>query len=99
VRGRFVDLVERQLELFKAEQSGLLDDCRAALDAYNSASRDEAEELYGDYVDLVDTTREALLEYRDAYASTLDAEAADEYGQIFNRLIQKRLPSFGLELD
>ncbi len=99
MRGRFVDLVERQLELFAAERAGLLDDCSAALDAYNAASRDEAEELYGDYVDLVDAAQDALLEYRDGYASSLDAEAVDEYEEVFNQFVRKRLPSLGLELD
>jgi len=99
VRGRFVDLVERQLELFEADHTGLLEDCRAALDAYNAASTDEAEELYGEYVDQVDAARDALLGYRYAYASTLDADAVDEYEEAFNRLARKRLPSLGLELD
>ena len=99
MRGRFVDLVERQLELYAAEHTRLLDECGEALDAYNSAPRDEAEELYGDYVDLVDDAREALLEYRDRYAATLDSEAAGEYEELFNQLVRKRLPSLGLELD
>jgi hypothetical protein len=99
VRGRFVDLVERQLELFEAESAGLLEDCRDALDAYNAASRDEAEELYGDYVDVVDTARDALLAYRYSYARTLDDEAAEEYEEVFNRIVHKRLPSLGLELS
>ena len=99
MRGRFVDLVERQLELFEAEHAALLEDCRAALDAYNTASKDEAEELYGEYVDHVDSARDALLGYRYAYASTLDDEAADEYEEVFNRLARKRLPSLGLELE
>ena len=99
MRERFVDLVERQLELFEAEQAGLLEDCRAALDAYNDASKDEAEELYGDYVDQVDSARDALLGHRYAYASTLDAEAAEEYEEVFHRLARERLPSLGLELD
>jgi hypothetical protein len=99
VRGRFVDLVERQLELFEADNADLLQDCRDALDAYNSASKEDAEELYGDYVDAVDTARDALLEYRDAYAASLDEEAAEEYENVFNRLVHMRLPSLGLELD
>ena len=65
----------------------------SALDAYNSASKDEAEELYGDYVDTVDLARDALLEYRDTYARTLDAEAAEAYEDVFNDLARKRLPS------
>ena len=99
MRGRFVDLVERQLELFEAEHADLLEDCRAALDAYNAASRDEAEELYGDYVDQVDAARDALLAYRYTYARTLDDEAAEEYEEAFNRVARKRLPSLGLELE
>jgi hypothetical protein len=98
VRGRFVDLVERQLELFESEHSDLLVDVRAALDAYNAASADEAEERYGDYVDQVDAARDALLAYRYAYARTLDDEAAEEYEEAFNRLARKRLPSLGLGL-
>ena len=99
MRGRFVDLVERQLELFEAEYGDLLEDCRAALDAYNAASREEAEELYGDYVDQVDAARDALLAYRYTYAHTLDDEAAAEYEEVFNSVAHKRLPSLGLELS
>lgn len=99
MRRRFADLVERQLDLFQREYAGLMGDCEAALAAYNRAPRDEAEERYGDYVDLVDAAREALVEYRDAYARTLDEEAGEEYEDAFNRLVRKRLPRFGLELD
>jgi hypothetical protein len=99
VRGRFVDLVERQLDLFEQEYAGLIRDCEAALRAYNRAPRDEAEERYGDYVDLVDSGRESLLEFRDGYAQTLDEDAAEEYEEVFNALVRKRLPQFGLELE
>ena len=96
---RFADLVERQLELFEEEGAELLDDCREALAAYNSAPRDDAEELYGDYVDRVDVARDALLEYRDTYARTLAPDAAGEYEAVFNDLARKRLPELALELD
>ena len=99
MRGRFVELVERQLELFGSEHAALVRDCEAALDAYNAAPRDEAEERYGDYLDLVDTARDALIEYRDGYARTLAGEAAEEYEDAFNRLVRRRLPRFGLELE
>jgi hypothetical protein len=97
--GRFVELAERQIELFADEHDDLMRDCQTALDAYNDAPREDAEELYGDYVDRVDLARDALLEYRDGYAQTLDPEAADEYEAVFNDLVRKRLPSLGLELD
>ncbi len=97
--GRFVELATRQIDLFASEHDDLLHDCQAALDAYNGAPREDAEELYGDYVDRVDLARDALLEYRDGYARTLDADAAAEYEPVFNRLVRKRFPSLGLELD
>jgi hypothetical protein len=99
VRGRFVDLVGRQLDLFEREYAGLIRDCEAALRAYDEAPREDAEERYGDYVDLVDAGREALAEYRDAYAAPLDPEAAEEYEDVFGRLVRRRLPRFALELD
>lgn len=99
MRGRFVDLVERQLALFTAEHQGLLQDTEAALDAYNRAPRDEAEERYGDYLDLVETGTDELVELRDNYSATLDEESSEEYQELFNRLVRKRLPRFGLQLD
>jgi hypothetical protein len=98
VAGRFVDLVERQLELFAAEQAGLLGDVEAALGAYDRAGRDEAEERYGDFLDLVETGADELVEIRENYAASLDGEAADEYRGVFNDTVRRRLPRFGLEL-
>jgi hypothetical protein len=97
--GRFVDLIERQLELFAAEHAGLIADVEAALLAYNRAPRGEAEERYGDFLDLVETATDELVELRDNYAATLDEEAADEYRLLFNDSVRRRLPRFGLELD
>jgi hypothetical protein len=99
VRGRFVDLIGRQLELFEDEHAGLIRDCETALRAYNRAPREEAEERYGDFLDLVETGTDELTVLRDNYAGTLDAEAADEYRELFNGLARRRLPRFGLELD
>ena len=99
MRGRFVELVERQLALFHTEHAALIRDCEAALAAYDAAPRDEAEERYGDYVDLVESATDALVEYRDGYARTLAGEHAEEYEAAFNRLARKRLPRFGHELD
>ena len=96
---RFVELVERQLALFEEENAGLLADVEAALGAYDRAPRDEAEERYGDFLDLVETGTDELVEIREAYAATLDRDAALEYEAVFNDLARKRLPRFGLELD
>ena len=99
MRGRFVDLVERQIALFTAENEGLIRDTEAALAAYNRARRDEAEERYGDYLDLIETGTDALVELRDNFASSLDEDSYEEYHEVFNRIVRKRLPRFGLELD
>jgi hypothetical protein len=99
MRGRFVELVERQLDLFATDHAGLMADVEAALRAYDAAPREEAEERYGDFLDLVETGTEELVELRDNYASTLDEDAADEYRIVFNDVVRRRLPRFGLELD
>jgi hypothetical protein len=99
VTDRFVDLVERQLDLFEEEHAGLIADVEAALTAYDRASRDEAEERYGDYLDLVETGTDELVELRENYAATLDPDAALGYEAVFNDLARRRLPRFGLELD
>jgi len=96
---RFQELAERQLALFGEDEAELLAEVEEALAAYDSADRDEAEERYGEFVDLVDTGREALLDMRDAFAQALDEEAAEAYRFVFDDLVRKRFPRFGLELD
>ena len=98
-RARFADAIDRQLDLFEREQRGLIDDCIAAERAYNRASRDEAEERYGDYVDLVETGTEVLADLRDNFASTLDNATAAEYEEAFNRAVAKRFRRFALEIE
>jgi hypothetical protein len=98
-RRRFSDVIGRQLDLFVREHRGLIEDCAAAERAYDQADRDEAEERYGDYVDLVETGTEILADIRDAYVRTLDEDTAEEYEAAFNRAVVKRLPRFALEIE
>jgi class 3 adenylate cyclase len=98
-RRRFADAIARQLDLFEREHAGLIADCRAALRGYDRAPRDEAEERYGDYVDLVETATEVLGELRDTYAQRLDEQAAEAYIGAFNRAVGKRLPEFALQIE
>jgi hypothetical protein len=95
----FADLVSRQLDLFAAENAGLVGDVEAALAAYNRAARDEAEERYGDFLDLVETGTDELIELRENYASSLEVDAAEDYRAAFNDAVRRRLPRFGLEVD
>jgi len=98
-RRRFGDVISRQLDLFEREEADLIKQCDEAERAYDRAERDDAEELYGDYMDLVESGTEALAELRWAYAATLDEEAAEAYEEEFNRTVRKRLPRFGTEID
>jgi len=91
-RGRFHELVERQLELF-ASETELLDEAAAADAAWSSASADDSEELYGDYQLVVDAVGERLYDIRETYASTLADKTAVEYRAAFDRAARKR---FGL---
>ena len=97
-RSRFDDVIARQLDLFEREHAGLVRDVEAAEEAYDEAGREEAEERYGDYVDLVDTGTELLADLRGNFASTLDERTAAEYEYAFNRAVAKRLPRFALEI-
>ena len=98
-RRRFADVVARQLDLFERDYRGLIRNCEEAERAYDRADRDDAEERYGDYLDLVEAGTDALAALRDNYASTLDDEAAEEYEETFNRAVLKRLPRFALEIE
>lgn len=98
-KGRFADVISRQLDLFVRDNLDLLEACDAAERAYDRAERDGAEELFGDYQELVEDGTEILAELRDNFASTLDEAAAEEYESAFNRAVARRLPRFGLEID
>jgi hypothetical protein len=98
-RARFADVIETQLDLFERDHRGLIEDCLAAERAYDRAARDEAEERYGDYVDLVETGTELLADLRDHFGTTLDEDAAEEYEQAFNRAVLRRFRRFALEIE
>jgi hypothetical protein len=96
---RFSAVITRQLDLFVRDHLELLEECDAAERAYDEAEREEAEERFGDYQDLVETGTEILADLRDNFASTLDEDAAEEYETAFNLAVTKRLPRFGLEIE
>lgn len=99
-RNRFADVVARQLDVFAEDEAhGLLEEVHDAKAAYDRAERDESEELYGDYMDVVEAATEALADMRWKYASTLDDESTEEYEDVFNRAVRKRWPPLGLEID
>ena len=99
-RGRFDELVRRQLDLFEQDNEVLLDEAEAADAAWTNASRDETEELYGDYQLVVDQIAEQLLDVRETYAASLDEDTAETYRRAFNRVAVIRFrPYSALLLD
>jgi len=91
-RGRFKTIVKTQLDLFEQEHSDLLAACDAAEAAYNAAPREEAEERYGDYLDLLESAAEVLADMRDRYARPLEESLDDEYTAAFDRAASRRYP-------
>jgi hypothetical protein len=96
-RARFAHVIDAQLELFVREHADVIEEAHERLTTYNRADRDEAEELYGDYLDAVETGTEILADLRDHYASTL--EDPERYVAEFNRAVRKRLGPFDLEIE
>jgi hypothetical protein len=98
-RNRFGELIARQLDLCVRDNAALIRQCEEAERRYDAAERDEAEERYGEYVDLVEEGTETLADLRDSFKRTLDEDAAEAYEAAFNRAVRKELPRFGLEID
>ncbi len=91
-RGRFAELVERQLDLFEEDEAELLREAEEAERAYDEVDREDAEEAYGDLQLVLEAIGERLDDVRDTYAATLDEDARDDYVRSFDRLAVKRYP-------
>jgi hypothetical protein len=98
-RRRFAELIERQLDLFAQDEAELLEEIEKAERAYDDAAREEAEERFGEYSDLVAEGTERLAEIRDNYAASLDEETAAEYEAAFNQAVLRRFAPLALELE
>jgi hypothetical protein len=98
-RRRFGDVIKRQLDFFEQDDAEYLRRVAAANEAYDHSDREDSEELYGDYMELVESGTEALAEMRDRYAQTLDEGDATEYVRAFNKAVLKRWPDFALEIE
>jgi hypothetical protein len=93
------EVIARQLDLFVEDEADLLEECREKFRVYNSADREDREEAYGDFSDVVETATEALADMRDRFARTLDEDAAEAYEDSFNRAVRKRWTELGLEIE
>ena len=98
-RDPFREVIARQLDLFVEDDADLLEECREKFRVYNSADREDREESYGDFSDVVETATEALADMRDRFARTLDEDAAEAYEDSFNRAVRRRWSELGLEIE
>jgi hypothetical protein len=98
-RDPFRDVIARQLDLFVEDEADLLEECREKSRAYERADREDREEAYGDWSDVVETATEALADMRDQFGRTLDEDVAETYEDSFNRAVRKRWPELGLEIE
>ena len=92
-------MISRQLDLFERDHAELIHQSEQAERAYDRGGRDDAEERFGDYQDVVETATEILADLRDNFAVSLDEDAAEDYEAEFNRAVTKRLPRFSLEIE
>ena len=98
-RRPFANVIRRQLDLFEQDNADLIREVEQAERGYEEADRDEAEERFGDYFDLVDAGTEVLAGIRDAYATTLDEATAETYEEEFNRAVLKRFKRFAADIE
>jgi oligoendopeptidase F len=98
-RNPFHDVIARQLDLFVEDEADLLEECRDRFSTYHHADREDREEAYGDWADVLETATETLSDMRDRFARTLAEDAAETYEESFNRAVRKRWPELGLEIE
>jgi hypothetical protein len=98
-RSKFGDLIQRQLAMFDTEHRALLMRLEQARVAYSRAGSDDAEELYGTYMDLIEEAEDELLELRDHFALSMSPGDRERYRREFARAAQRRLPSLAARRD
>jgi hypothetical protein len=91
-RRRFAEAIERQLDLFERDNADLLRRCEEAQREYDAADREDAQERWSEYLDLVEIATDELEEMRDAFAATLEVDVGEEYESTFDRAVRRRFP-------
>jgi hypothetical protein len=89
---QFDELIERQLDIFATEHQ---DELRAIAEARARWRRSDAagdSEAFGDEQDQVEWAAEELEKMADAYAMTLDEDAAVAYRLALLKKLRKRFP-------
>ncbi len=89
-RGRFDELVERQLDLFSTDESALLDEADRRRPP--GCARDGTRPRSPTATSSSSSTRSPTGSWtiREAYATTLDEDATEEYRGAFHRAVARR---------
>ena len=89
-RRRFDDLITRQLNLFAEAHGEILREIEEHRARWRTATRDGAEEAFGDEQDRVDWAAEELADLFGQYAAALDDATEEEYRSEFSRAVRRR---------
>ena len=89
---RFGDLIARQLDLYCEENADLLAEIVEYRERWRRASRAGAEEAFGDEQDRVEWAAEEIEKMADAYARSLEEDAAIAYRAALLKRLRKRYP-------
>jgi hypothetical protein len=98
-RTRFGDVIQRQLAMFERDNEDLLARVEDARRTYGRAGTEDAEELYGEYMDLVEEAEDALLALRDHFGRAMSEPERARYRREFARAAERRLPSLAARRD
>jgi hypothetical protein len=89
---QFDELIERQLDIFAVEHADDLREIAEARLRWRRSDVENAEEAFGDEQDRVEWAAEELEKMADAYALTLDDDAAVAYRTALLMRLRKRFP-------
>ena len=92
-RNRFGDLIAASSTSSARRTPSCWSRSREYRERWRRASREGAEEAFGDEQDRVDWAAEALSALCDRYAATLDEETEAEYRRAFTKAVRRRLPA------
>lgn len=95
---RFDEVIDRQLDVFEEDHPGDFEEIAAALDKYNRAPADEAEECYSEYADLVELLSQELDQISVRFAQSLENHTGSEYLEAFAQKARRRFRDLPLTL-
>jgi DNA repair ATPase RecN len=89
---QFDELIERQLDIFATEHADDLQEIAEARQRWRRSDVEDAEEAFGDEQDRIEWAAEEIERMADAYARSLDEDAAIAYRAALLKRLRKRYP-------